>query len=99
MTITEVVEILQDGAEPIYIEVEFEGKPRKEDAGIGSYEYCGFKEYDSRPYWSCEYHGIGWDKTRHTEQENKAIETWLENYDNWCKIDEMLCKEYQETFF
>ena len=45
-----MIEILQDDSESIYIEVQFEGKPRKEDAGIGAYEYWGAKGYDSQPY-------------------------------------------------
>ena len=60
------------------IDVTFSGKPHSCDDGIGSYEYQGFKGYDSRPYVSCE-DTITFDSSKLSRFYIHLINLWLEN--------------------
>ncbi len=61
--------------------VNFEVKKRKENSGIGGYEFWGFQGYDKgEDYWDID--DINWDKSKYTDIENKFIAKYLEdNYD------------------
>jgi hypothetical protein len=57
-------------------EVEFFGEVKMVDEGIGQYEYWGQRCYDENIVPVCE--EVLWDKRLFTEEENKIIDTWLD---------------------
>jgi len=71
-------------------EVEFWGNPHSCDGGIGSFEFWGFKGYDSQPYVSCE-DTIDWDRKLYSDSENAIIEKHLEKNEE--EIDKKLCED------
>lgn len=78
--------------------VEFEGYPKWENDGIGSYEYWGFREYDhGHDYLSFESaDDPTWNESKHTQEENNIIQEFMNTigYDIICK---KLCdKEFEE---
>jgi hypothetical protein len=70
------VDILSDDEYVEMVKVDFE--LTKENSGIGSYEYFGFRGYDSgSDYYECD--GYSWDESLYSPKQNKAIERVLDN--------------------
>lgn len=60
------------------LEVELECDMLLQNNGIGAYEYWGYRGYDrGQDYWECD-GPIEWNKKAYTEQENKAIEEYIQ---------------------
>jgi hypothetical protein len=88
MIVTHEIEMNDD-----YLDVEFDCDLAKENSGIGSYEYWGFKEYDKGvDYMIAE--EIMWDKALFTEDQNKFIEQWL--MENYSVIEREAIEKYYE---
>lgn len=85
------VDILSDDEYVEMVEVDFE--LTKENDGIGSYEYFGFRGYDNgSDYYECQ--GYSWDESLYSPKQNKAIERVLDN--EYKKIVEKINKELKK---
>jgi hypothetical protein len=74
------------------LEVEFTGRPRWVDSGIGHYEWHGYKGNDQRMELVCE--DIDWNHTLYTPEQNIMIDQYLESH---CEsIEESLCVNYND---
>ena len=80
--------------EELDLEVLFYCDCTMENSGIGSYEYWGSQEYDAGDdYLVCEH--IEWDKELYTEEENTAIDKYLE--ENFCKIADKAIEKFDPS--
>lgn len=78
ISIVDEISYIKDGQD-IFLEVEFYGDMILENNGIGSYEYWGYRGYDhGQDYYECE--GVDWDKPCYTEEENAAIQQYVDEY-------------------
>ena len=76
----------------LYVELECECITQND--GIGSYEYWGSQEYDAgEDYLICEH--IEWDKEDYTEEQNAAIDKYLE--ENFCKIADKAIEKFDPS--
>lgn len=76
------IEIITEGKEKEPLVVEFIADISVENDGIGSYEYWGFKGYDKGVDYPVV-DTIYWNKEKHTEEENKIINEYFKEYENW----------------
>lgn len=75
------------------LEVELDCRLIVENDGIGSYEFWGQKGNDvGFDYLVVE--DIVWDKTKFTEEQNIAIEKFIDGND---KLDELIISEYEKS--
>ena len=79
-----------------FLYVDFEADPKMEDDGIGSYEFWGAKGHDSRPYLSCERHGIWWNRSLFDEEQNRVVGDYLDY--NYEKIEEKFCNKFKGKY-
>lgn len=57
----------------------------KKNDGIGHYEFWGSSGYDAGTDYY-ELMEVSWERSEYTEQENQALDKWVE--DNWTSIEE-----------
>ncbi len=103
MKIKYQIEHLPEGSNPdnldnyIYIDVEFEGYPSIED---DSFDYAGTHctGGKSGTYHLPKYVALNeaptWDETKHTEEENKVIDAFIESKD-YRQLEDQFCMEYE----
>jgi hypothetical protein len=78
------------------LEVEFTGELSLENDGIGSYEYWGAKFYDAGTNYF-QLQDLTWDTTQYTDEQNKAIQEYVDNSDNWSAIEEKMSESLFEN--
>jgi len=76
------IEYKNDQAEFDYVDVVLEG------------EFDSDYDFDGRKFTICE--NIHWDKTEHSEIENKVINKYIN--DNYSKLSDELCRLYNRSF-
>ena len=92
MTINYEIEYIDSNEEYQYVNVEFDCDFRIDNDSF-THEF-GTEHYDD--YAVLE--EVKWDKTKHTEEENKAINAFLQNYDSkeYQHFDEYVTRKYED---
>jgi hypothetical protein len=92
MTINYEIEYIDFNEEYQYVNVEFDCDFRMDNDSF-THEF-GTERYAS--YAVLE--KVDWDKTKHTEEENKAIDAFLQNYDSkeYQRFDEHATEKYED---
>jgi hypothetical protein len=73
------------------ITVDFICELQGESSGIGHYEFWGSKGYDEGDYYVVLNH-LKWDESVYTKEQNEAIQTYINNDDNWFKIEDSVAE-------
>lgn len=96
MTIKYELEYLDSNKKYQYVDVEF-GCDFRWDNDSMDYEWWGSRESINGDNYAV-LEEINWDKTKHTEEENKAITAFLDDYDSkeYQRFEEYVTKEYEE---
>jgi hypothetical protein len=69
------------------ITVDFTCELHGESNGIGHYEFWGSCYYDEGDYYLILNH-LKWEESLYTKEQNEAIQTYINNDDNWFKIED-----------
>jgi hypothetical protein len=73
------------------ITVDFTCELQWENNGIGSYEFWGSRGYDEGDNYVVLNH-LKWDESIYTKEQNEAIQTYINNDDNWFKIEDSVAE-------
>ena len=77
------------------IKIELTLSYTKENNGIGEYEFWGFKGNDKGMDYADIYE-YSWDKSNFTDEQNKEIETQIEN--NISKLESEIEESWKEDY-
>jgi len=78
------------------LKVTFEAFPEWESTGLGSYDFWGDEGFDEgTKYVSLEQHGSPvWNKEDYTFEENQSILSFMNDFKQLKKLEDLFCKEY-----